>query len=280
MSTLVPSYITKVERGQKHLKDLEVAINTFASGHPYHVTTSFIQGKRQKMLRRLEFTQDAANTDIPILLADVVYNLRSALDHLMTSLVAPNKRGHVYFPIYFQGVWVLSGPGENEQRVKERGRWLADTEAVAEGAKTILKRMQPPDGGETGKANLLAVLNRLSNTDRHTQLPVVARGLRSVALRWTLPNGTVQKGGAGVARGLIEDRATLHGIPDQAVDVQAYGEVVVAVRVRVQSGHAQFMQIPRDLFKLVNVIRGGPGLPPGVRGIIPDLVPFVRDDAP
>ena len=64
-----------------------------------------VEGKNNRHVCRLEFTRDPADTDIPIVLADVVCNLRSSLDHLMSCLVPKKQVGHIYFPIYFQGVW-------------------------------------------------------------------------------------------------------------------------------------------------------------------------------
>lgn len=51
-----------------------------------------IQDKKKTNTRTLVFTSDPANTDIPIILADAIYNLRAALDHLIMSPLVPSKQ--------------------------------------------------------------------------------------------------------------------------------------------------------------------------------------------
>src|SRR5215212_2557483 len=128
---IVPSYIAKVARAKKHLIDLQAAIDLFAGDHPY-TARERIEGKKQRKVWRLTFTGDPANTDIPVIAADAIYNLRSSLDHLMSSLVPSNQRSSAMFPVYFEGVWEPSPPGENKQRCKERACWASDTKSLAE----------------------------------------------------------------------------------------------------------------------------------------------------
>jgi hypothetical protein len=143
---IVPSFIAKISRAKKHLIDLESEIGRFAAMDPYAVSEG-VEGKKKRKVRRLVFTADPANTDIPIITADVIYNLRSALDHLMSSLVAPKDRGSAMFPIFFEGVWQAIVPGENEQRIKDRQRWASYIKTLPDVAVTVLKAMQPPDLG-------------------------------------------------------------------------------------------------------------------------------------
>lgn len=266
--------MAKLARAKKHLIELQEAIATFAAPQPYTVTTT-IEGKKKRRGDRLAFTADPANTDIPIIAADVAYNLRSCLDHLMSALVDPNERTHVYFPIYFQGVWEVGMPGEDQERRKQRGRWASDTATVKDGAVAILQKLQPPDRGEPREDNLLRVINTIANADRHTKLPVVAQGLRSIVVRWSHPINGVQMGGGFPNAGeMIENQAQLRGIPYTATDVQAVGEVVVAVRCRIDGGNPQYVEIPESFTRLVRAIEGDPSrrLP----GIIAELAPFVR----
>src|SRR5215211_1509042 len=107
---VVPSFITKVARAKKHLVDLKTAVDGFAATHPYTVAET-VESKRSRKRRRLQFTATPANTDIPVIAADAIHNLRSSLDHLMSAMVANKDRGSVMFPIYFQGAWDAIVPG-------------------------------------------------------------------------------------------------------------------------------------------------------------------------
>src|SRR5438270_1713262 len=124
---VVPSFVAKVARAKKHLVDLEAEIDRYATGKPYAVCDPV---KRKKKTRRLVFTRDPANTDIPLIAADAIYNLRSSLEHLMGALVVRGKRRSVMFPIFFQGVWEPGPPGENKERRKLRSRWASDTDGL------------------------------------------------------------------------------------------------------------------------------------------------------
>jgi hypothetical protein len=57
------------------------------------------------------------------------------------------------------------------------------------GAVTILKELQPPENArdDAGNLHLLVLLNRLSNKDRRTELPLTPVGLADFAGMWQLP---------------------------------------------------------------------------------------------
>jgi hypothetical protein len=268
MPAVVPSYLEKISRAEKHLVELHEAIDQYAAAKPYTVRKG-IEGKKEKVVHRLVFTADPANTDIPVIAADVIYNLRSALDHLMSALVANKDRGSAMFPIFFQGVWEAIVPGENQQRVKERMRWASDIKTLRDEPVAILKRLQPrEDTGDGTQAIPIAVINSLSNRDRHEKLPIFVSGLLEVYFRWTLPDGTVQRG-KGISEGsdlFFENKARLQ-IPEDAMDVEIEGTPLVAVRVgQDKAGRDRHLMIPTFLDELMPSIRAD---------VIDKLVPYV-----
>ncbi len=198
MTAVIPSYVAKLSRAEKHLIELKEAIDAYAATKPYTVRQG-IEGKKQKVVHRLVFTAEPANTDIPIITADIVYNLRSALDHLMACLVANKDRSSVMFPVMYQGIWDAL-PGEDKQRCKLRKRWAHDTGTLSDPALTILKGLQPRENtGDEAEGERLQVLNSLSNRDRHEKLPVTISGLADFTITLKsagklykgLPNGTI-----------------------------------------------------------------------------------------
>jgi hypothetical protein len=124
VSAVVPSYLAKVNRAEKHLIDLQGEIDRWAALKPYAVTES-VQGKRKAKVRRLKLMLSPENTDIPIVTADAIYNLRSSLDHLMAAMVPRQRRTRVMFPVFWRGVWEPVVPGEDQQRIKDRERWAS-----------------------------------------------------------------------------------------------------------------------------------------------------------
>jgi hypothetical protein len=267
MPGIVPSYLAKVARAKKHLIELNEAVDGFAEPHPYTVSERVEGKKKPRTVRRLSFTSDPANTDIPIIAADVIYNVRSALDHLMSDLVAQKDRNSAIFPIYFEGVWESAKPGENEQRTKERGRWASDTKTVRTDAVAVLKTLQPPDGGgHEMQSSILDIVNRLSNRDRHEKLPVVASGLKGpVRTRFWEADGTPREAIADPSpAAFLKDKAVITNWPKDAVDVQIRGTPVVGIYL---GREGRYITIPEKLDLAARYVD---------EIVIPRLLPYVR----
>ena len=93
------------------------------------------------------------------------------------------------FPIFWQGVWEPPVPGDDEERTKARQRWRTYTREMRPEAIAHLKWLQPPDtGGSNDRLDVLTVINRLSNTDRHSKLPVISTGLKHCQVRGATGN--------------------------------------------------------------------------------------------
>ncbi len=268
LPVVVPSYLAKVHRAKKHLIDLKDEINRYAATKPYTVSER-IEGKKEREVRRLTFTADPANTDIPIIAADVIYNLRSSLDHLMSSLVSCKDRGSAMFPVFFQGVWEPPLPGENEQRGRDRSRWTSYTKSVHPEALAFLKSAQPPDdAGDGEEAHLIRFLNRLSNRDRHEKLPVLVTGLRHLTVSWETPNGLRQTGLVPHSQtSFFEDEARLD-LPYDAMNVEIEGSPLIVIRVR-QDVHTRdrHLAVLPELNRTVNLLE---------EWVIPALSPYDR----
>ena len=265
--SVVPSYLAKVTRAKKHLIELQEAVEAFGAPHPYTVSERVEGKKKPRTVRRLAFTADPANTDIPIIAADVIYNLRSGLDHLMSALVASNDRNSAMFPIYFRGVWEGVIPGENEQRIKERGRWASDTKTVKADALAVLKSLQPPDGGgDETESSILSIINRLSNRDRHEKLPVVASGLKApIRTQFREADRTIRQAIADPnPEAFLKDHAEITNWPETAMDVQIEGTPVVGIHLGRED---RYITIPE---KLVVAARYADEI------VIPRLMPYVR----
>ena len=251
MTEVVPSYLKKLTRAEKHLNELKTEVKRYGDSHPYEITEG-IEGqtkkRRGRFVRRLEFTRLPENTDIGIIAADVIYNIRSGLDHLAAALVPPSRRSHTMFPIFWTGVWEDPVEGENEQRTRDRQRWASVTKKMQKGAIEHLKLMQPRPGRDQDPiVNFLRVLNQLSNTDRHEKLPIMVTALRNEVISWTEPGGRRREGhdprtrqpGAGV-----NNHAEIQGIPEDATNVQIEGTPLIVIQVSE----------PRNQFELVEML--------------------------
>lgn len=263
MTAVVPSFIAKVTRAEKHIADLESEIAAYAARKPYTVRAR-VEGK--KKVHRLEFTSDPANTDIALVAADAIHNLRFALDHLMAALVPNKQRRSVMFPVYFQGVWEPAQPGDDPERIKSRDRWASDTANVKPTAVAILKELQPADAAsDKGEVNIIQTIHRLSTRDRHEKLPVVAVGLTTLALGWERPDKRIEVGG-GRARPdyFLQNHAKLDGIPGYAVNMKIEGTPAVGITLPGKNRHIQLPVVLHEAVKLLS------------QHVIPSLTPFVR----
>ncbi len=239
------SYDLKFDRAEKHLIDLEREVSRYCATNPYTITQAR-EGKRQKAVWRFRYTSQPPDV-IALIAADFIYNLRSGLDHLAATLVPTRDRD--MFPIFFQGVWETGIEGENEQRSKERQRWTSLTRNMDPGAVAILKQAQPPDLGRDQRESThsLAMLNRLSNKDRHTKLPVHAGRLAGPEIGCRTPDGGLYHGRL-TANEALEDDAKLD-LPHDATDVHVTGTPVVVIQMT--SNHEGF-KIP-DAFREISL---------------------------
>ena len=105
--------------------------------------------------------------DLSLIIGDCLYNLRAALDYLAWQLVLahrgrPNHR--TQFPIY-----------DTRLTPKGRSRRIEPEGGVDAPALAVLESLQPYQRGHDAQTHPLAVLQRLSNIDKHRQLHI-ARG--------------------------------------------------------------------------------------------------------
>jgi hypothetical protein len=242
MISIEPSYLAKLRRAEHHLGELTKAVAEYANTHPY---TFEILGDRTG---RLTFTAYPENTEIPIIAADVIYNMRSALDHLIAKLVPANRERSVYFPILFDGVWDDPVDGENERTTRDRERWATYVKGVHPQAVEIIKGMQPsPDPSASDPTvNFLIALNRMAVRDRHTRLPLTA------STGWADSSGALHHDGL------------MTGLPGGIVEARIHGQTVVAVQIGGDLGH---LRLPDSLAMGVRVCR---------ERIVAPLIPFVR----
>jgi hypothetical protein len=267
-----PSYLAKVRRAKEDIINLQVEIERYIARKPYRVIERS-EGKHKPKVRRLDITSDPMNTEIPAIAGVIIYELRSALDHLMTALI-PNQQASrkAQFPIYFQGVWEPKSPRDDSQRIKDRGRWSTDTQLLPDLAITILKSLQPLDISRkpVDESDILETINQLANTDDHTKSPVTVIGFSDCILKWKLPDGTVEYGTGHAQRDqlgrldmFIENHAKLKDIPYRAMNVEIEGTPLIAIKIASQG---RYVTIPDFLIHAAHFIEN--------RAIMP-LLPYV-----
>jgi len=183
------SHRAKLKRAHQHFKQLERYVRAIERHHSYGLSEAQDRS-RPSGQNQWEYRLELAALDrkesalLRVLVGDVLFNVRSALDHLAVAL-APNDRKQIAtFPIT---------PVDDTEPVAcptcgrtPKNSWLTATHGMPSGAIEIMRRLQPghgsPPSGQTRSDHLLNVLVRLQDTDKHQHLLSLATGLTDVAL--------------------------------------------------------------------------------------------------
>jgi hypothetical protein len=261
MGIIVPSYLLKLDRARAHLSELEDELRKYTESTPYLVRESNESGH---VVRRIVFTSQPDLRAGPIA-GDVVYNVRSALDHLAAELNPPSVRRDVMFPIFWEGVWADSGADESAQLARDRSRWATSTRHMQPEAVEILMALQPPMESDTpgDSVNNLVALNRLSNQDRHSRLPLVSVGLRIARCTYRDVVGGDQRTLIDTRDFVLDDGGKLN-VPEHALDVGVEGVPEVSIRVGEPSLD---VAVPGFFDRLLHYVS---------TGIIDPLTPFLH----
>ncbi len=149
---------SKLQRADTHLQTLQAEIAAFFDREPY--------GFRQELDREAgtyRLCVDGVREDPPLLwsviVGEFVYDLRSGLDQLacQLALVSGGKCDRTQFPIFTAEP--ISG--------QPLAAWRRMTAGMSEPILKEVRRVQPYTAGDAAKETALAILNALSNEDKH-----------------------------------------------------------------------------------------------------------------
>ncbi|MCA1452073.1 hypothetical protein I6F35_02440 [Bradyrhizobium sp. BRP22] len=160
----------KIDRANKHIRDLQIAIAAFVESRPLEIGV-----KRDSHTKRPIYYVTAVRPiphEIPLILGDAIHNLRTALDHLAQQLYLVGTGATTYsskteFPI-------------SESTQKLRGVIKDKCKGIRPEAIDELLALEPY---KDGKGNDLWVLHKLNNIDKHRTLVAAGVKYRSVNIR-------------------------------------------------------------------------------------------------
>lgn len=159
------SYDRKLDWAEQHLVKMEPLIAEWMASRPYEVLPG-VKEKRQPPVLHFDPKPDPA---LSYILGDFLYNVRAALDYLISAITPGANRGRINFPIFWEGVWEEPIEGESKKRSDDRAawtRWIDRVGNIDPDALRIIKVNQPTTTGDDTH-HALAVLNRLRNKDTH-----------------------------------------------------------------------------------------------------------------
>ena len=150
--------LKKIERANEHIENLSAEVNSFLGLCGYKVRRDFEGDPPSFVVTVEEVNFPPVPNQFSIIAGEVVYHLRSALDHLIFELIRANRRepsGENMWP-------VLSQKRESILKTKIKG--------VSPTAFKLIESHQPYSLGTSYKEHPLWRLNKLNNWDKHNFL--------------------------------------------------------------------------------------------------------------
>lgn len=149
----------KIQRADEHIKNLESEISSLLSSDLYRLVSEPNDDGTQSILRVVG--PEEVPIRLSVIVGEIVHQLRSSLDHLVSALVVqngnkPNKR-HQY---------PICDTRELFNQACENGF----LEGISDSAKTIIESRQPYSNGNNIKTHFLYVLREMNNADKHRLL--------------------------------------------------------------------------------------------------------------
>jgi hypothetical protein len=188
MTASPDSVLLKLVRAEEHFEAIVEVLDRVSVGQ-----CELIPEENQQMgVLRVHLTKPPQQ--LPLLIADFLYGVRSALDHLVWQLALANSpntpSGKTAFPI-------CSSP-ENFKKAKERHR----LDGVSVSALTIIESFQP----YPGRDQTLLTLSELHERDKHRTLNLVTAVASDTVIDWTSGDTSLLKmfiGGEEIRDGAI-----------------------------------------------------------------------------
>lgn len=190
MLTEVDSAKSKLLRAREHFSAIREHIRGYTASEPYKVIT---EPNGEETLHVTE----QPPSDIAILAGEIVYQLRSALDHLAFGLVKLNRTG-ISLPLGWEQDCEFPLRFELPKRVTKppvpQTYFTKVLPGITRSAFTFIESVQPYR--RHGAANALRILASLSNVDKHRHLNVtVPQVVHHEVLRTAHGSVAVSRGG-------------------------------------------------------------------------------------
>ena len=150
--------LKKIERANEHIENLSIKVNSFLGLCGYKVRRDFEGDPPSFVVTVEEVNFPPVPNQFSIIAGEVVYHLRSALDHVIFELIRANRRepsGENMWPVLSQ---------ERESILKTKIKGVSTT------AFKLIESHQPYNLGTSYKEHPIWRLNKLHNWDKHNFL--------------------------------------------------------------------------------------------------------------
>jgi len=189
----------KLSRADEHLAALDELIEDFIGLNPYRPFVDMDMQAQQSLIR-VKIHERPDVLEWGVLIGEVLYQLRTALDHIAWRLGGdpPPNPGSSEFPIALCEHWY-------------RRKGIQKIVGVPERPKAIIEELQPYHRGKRAESHALWVLHRLHADDKHKLLHITGAVIDGVA--YFTAEAPIGDDFSGVQFGPFEDGAIIAGWP-------------------------------------------------------------------
>lgn len=240
----------KIVRVRYQLRDLQERFQTFGGSHPYRLVPKFELRPGGEKIGDYSFVVESVSLpkrEWGVLIGEIVHNLRSALDHTIWAASSKPSR-KTQFPIFTSKTdWD-----------KHKGHLMIAT--VPDQVRKFVIEAQPYSQTKLpASQHVLAVLNRLSNHDKHRLLHTAAITLEgaSPGVEGTGQFGTIREivGNFGpLEPGQTMIRIVLEDPPPEPT-INLYGEFSLGVAFTDPTGEDAVLHGSPVMENLLNIYR-------------------------
>ncbi len=172
----------KVKRAQKHMIDINKEARRYAERHPYELTRIRLSDRQRKVSYRMSVT-DQPDPMIALMLGDFIHNLRSALDYIICACVPNKDRDSAGFPIQTTDICARGKDGNFVVNDADaRKSFKSAIKGLKPEARALVKELQPYQQGANADRNILGIINRLENADKHRKIIIVGGGVNHLIM--------------------------------------------------------------------------------------------------
>ena len=276
----------KVQRAEKHMVDINQEAMRYAESHPYSLERIRSPDSENAIRGRFHIIKQP-DPVIAIMFGDFIHNLRSALDYVVFACVPKQRRGNASFPILFQNIFAKDENGDFVVKdAKLRENFETATEGLHPKARTLIIALQPYHQGPSAHRNILGIISRLENADKHRQPITIGGGGREFTVYLSVGGHVEFRYDETLAKGkdFLKDNTPIaysfpaDGIPHpdgslvkpSEMDMHLIGTAKVLVKVTRVGGNK-----PADLFLVDSIMDMALS---NVKQILSSLEFFVRND--
>lgn len=244
------SWWLKLLRVHDHLEQIEYELRRYSDSHPYGAVRTRQPDQDSRHWRFDLVVTVKPDPKLGVMLGDFFHNVRAPLDHIVSAHVPPSRRAGSSFPIRLEDPWEKDLTGGYVHPEKTRRSFDSAVNGLSGDAIAFLKELQPyrrgpanPDDPKAIYKDVLAIVNKLDNVDKHRELTTMLEGIENITTRVSirgndvsdrlradgalLETGGMVKAGTPVTMFITDDP----DLPESEVQVDVSGTAVVAVYI-------------------------------------------------